>query len=324
MILITGSGPQNRDEELLGHKPFLVLSDFLTRNGIAVLRFDDRGIGSSTGRFEGSTTLDFASDVSSAVDFMKQLCIADLSTNEYPRNPDNGERMMPPDMAAPLIMPSNLGLIGHSEGGLVASIVASRRNDVSQIILLAGPGIPGEKILMQQSALIARAAGVDEKEIDQAAKTNKALYKIVNETPDNFVADQKIKAFFTSNNEQLKLKGKEIISDEEIQSQIQTLTSPWFRFFLSYDPADALSKVKCRVLALNGSLDMQVPPADNLKAIENALKTGGNLSYKVIELPGLNHLFQTAKTGAPSEYATIAETISPTVLDKILEWINIK
>ncbi len=324
VILITGSGPQNRDEELLGHKPFLVLSDFLTRNGIAVLRFDDRGIGKSTGDFTSATTLDFASDVSSAVDFMKQLSLADISTNEFLRNPDNGERILPPEMAAPLILPSNLGLIGHSEGGLIASIVASERTDISQIVLLAGPGLTGEKILLMQSALIARASGEDEKSIAQAEKTNKTIYGIIKDTPDNAAASEKIKEVMLKQAVEQKTGDKEKIPAEDLNLQIAQLTTPWFRFFLTYDPATALSKVKCRVLALNGSLDMQVPPAENLKAIDNALRAGRNQSYKVIELPGLNHLFQTAETGSPSEYAKIGETISPTVLDKILEWINIK
>jgi fermentation-respiration switch protein FrsA (DUF1100 family) len=294
-ILVSGSGPQNRDEELLGHKPFWVLADYLTRQGFAVLRYDDRGVGKSKGEFKSATTLDFATDASAAIDFMRKHKDADTS---------------------------RIGLIGHSEGGLIAPIVASSRKDVAYIVLMAGPGIPGEQILLLQSALISRVEGTDEKHINANLKLSRDIYTVLKKNSDNEKAGQKIRALLAESNEKnAKDSSYHEMSEPEVTAQVETLTSPWFRCFLTLNPENYLSKVNCPVLAINGSLDLQVPPKENLQAIEKALIFGGNSSYVIEELPDLNHLFQTATTGSPTEYAKIEETIAPSVMVLIGKWI---
>ncbi|MCB0523285.1 MAG: alpha/beta fold hydrolase [Lewinellaceae bacterium] len=297
VVLITGSGPQNRDEELLGHKPFLVIADYLTRNGIAVLRYDDRGVGKSTGDFKAANSADFATDVESAIAYLKT------------RNEINQKQ---------------IGLMGHSEGGLIAPLVAARSKDVGFIVLLAGPGIRGDKILLAQMELIAKASGESEEEIKKSLDTNRKVFKLVHKS---------------KNDEQLKSDISKILNeaiDEEaeadipggmskeafISMQAKQIASPWMQYFLTYDPAPALQKVKCPVLALNGEKDLQVPSKENLAAIAKALKKGGNKNVSTKEFPGLNHLFQETKTGAPSEYAEIEQTFSPVVLEEILTWIQ--
>jgi len=295
VILITGSGPQNRDEEIYGHKPFLVLSDYLTRRGIAVLRYDDRGIAKSTGDFSGSTTFDFATDVSAAVDFLK---------------------------AQPAIDTGKIGLIGHSEGGMIAPMIATGRNDIGFIILMAGPGIPGVNILLEQTDLISRANGVSNDEIATARKLNEEIYEVLKKTTDNEKASEKIKKLLTDYTQnQANKKGANKVPEEQINFQVKTMVSPWFRYFVSFDPIEYLSKVKCPLLAINGQLDMQVSSKENLEAIEKAMIFSGNSKYTVMEIPGVNHLFQTATTGSPNEYSKIEETISPIVLEQIGNWI---
>lgn len=301
VILITGSGPQNRDEELLGHRPFLVLSDYLTRRGIAVLRVDDRGIGGSTGNFSQATTEDFAGDVLAGIEFLKSRKDIDSA---------------------------RIGLIGHSEGGLIAPLVAVQSPDVSFIVMMAGPGLTGEEILYLQSDLISRAGGADNETIARNDALMKSIYSVVKEEQNNTIAAEKLRKLIKdemeniSEDENTNSSYSEADLDAQINAQVQTLVSPWMRFFLTYDPKPTLMQVKCPVLAINGEKDLQVPPEENLQAIEEALKAGGNKDYTIKELPGLNHLFQTAKTGSPSEYAAIEETISPTALEVIGNWIS--
>ncbi len=283
VVLICGSGPHDRDESLLGHKPFLVLSDYLTRKGVAVLRYDKRGIGKSTGNYATATTADFADDAEGALRYLKTRSEAD---------------------------PRHIGLIGHSEGGTIAPIVAARNKDVDFIILMAGTGVPGDQILVEQHRLIALTMGMAPDEVEKQAKREREFIDLVEREKDNAVVEKEVRARMGAG-----------VPDAQIGPMVKELTSAWFRYFFTYDPATSLRKVQCPVLALNGSLDLQVPPKQNLPAIRKALEEGGNKHYEVDELPGLNHLFQTAKTGAPSEYAEIEETISPAVLDKIATWI---
>jgi fermentation-respiration switch protein FrsA (DUF1100 family) len=297
VILITGSGPQNRNEELLGHRPFLVLSDYLTRQGIAVLRVDDRGIGGSTGNFSQATTEDFAGDVLTGVEFLKSRKEIDSS---------------------------RIGLIGHSEGGLIAPMVAVQSPDISFIVLMAAPGLTGEEILYLQSDLIARAGGTSNETIGKNEVLMRRMYSVVKEEENNTIAEEKLRDILrvelaNMSEQERKSSG---YSEAAIDSQAAGLSSPWMRFFLTYDPRPALVKVKCPVLAINGEKDLQVPPEENLYAINEALKEGGNKDYTVKELQGLNHLFQTSKTGSPSEYAKIEETISPTALEIVGNWIS--
>ena len=283
VLLITGSGPQDRDENLLGHKPFLILSDYLTRHGIAVLRADDRGTGKSTGVFSGATTADFSTDTEAGVAYLK---------------------------TRPEVDPHKIGLIGHSEGGVIAPMVAARNKDVAFIVMMAGTGVTGDQILPAQAEAIAVASGTNPDEAAKNAAKEKEMLTLVETEKDQSVLEKELKE---------KMAGD--VPDAQIGMQILQITSPWFRYFLTYDPASALRKVTCPVLAINGSLDKQVLPDQNLPAIRKALDEAGNKRVEIDELPGLNHLFQTAKTGAPTEYAEIEETMSPVALEKITSWI---
>lgn len=297
VILISGSGPQNRDEELLGHKPFLVIADHLTKNGIAVLRFDDRGVGKSTGDHSIATSEDFSTDVLAGIEFLKTR--DDINKNY-------------------------IGLIGHSEGGMIAPIVASKSNDVSFIVLLAGPGMPGDELILLQAELIARAEGIREDKIKNDVRLAKKFYDIIKATPDDSEAKKKLLDTFEQYYNALSEEEKTQLGDFEMlkTQQLTVLLSPWFRYFLSFDPVPYLKKVTCPVLALNGEKDLQVPPKENLSVIEKALTDGGNKNFKTKELKSLNHLFQTSETGAFSEYVKIEETFSPVALEEILTWIK--
>jgi uncharacterized protein len=291
VVMISGSGPQDRDETILAHKPFLVIADHLTRNGIAVLRFDDRGVGKSTGKFDTATSKDFADDVRGAVKFLKAR--KDVSS---------------------------VGLIGHSEGGLIAPIVAIDTPDVAFIVLLAGPGVPGDEIIVLQSELIALAMGETKEAVAKQTKLQKAL---IDKAKSGANAKEMEESALQLRKELPKDDQKEFDDNKEmILAQVKTFSSPWFRYFLSYDPRESLRKVKCPVLALNGEFDLQVPPGQNLKEIEKALTVAGNKAITIKELKGLNHLFQPTKTGLPSEYGVIEETIAPVALEAITEWIR--
>ncbi|RTY95377.1 S9 family peptidase [Flavobacterium sp. GT3R68] len=285
VILITGSGAQDRNEELFEHKPFAVIADDLTKKGIAVLRFDDRGIGKSTGSFGNSTTQDFANDVLAAVDFLK------TKSN---------------------INPKKIGLIGHSEGGMIAPIVAANSKDISFIVLMAGPGTPIDELMVEQNTRMAQLSGMSDEQIKVSSEKNKSIYAIIkNSTPENLEKELTAYLKMTMSN----------LSDEAVKNQVQMMSGKWFQYFIKYNPAENLSKVKCPVLAINGSLDFQVPSAANLKAIETALLKGKNKKFKTVELQGLNHLFQEAGTGAFEEYSKIEQTISPKALDVMSNWI---
>jgi len=283
VVLITGSGQQDRDESLMGHKPFLVLADYLTRKGIAVLRSDDRGAGGSGGDFAAATTADFATDVESAVAYLK---------------------------TRPEVDPHRIGLAGHSEGGTIAPMVAARNRDIAFIVMLAGTGVPGDRIIVAQVVAGNEAAGMSHEAAVAAGVRQKRILDLVENEKDEAVLKQKLSA---------ELKD---VPAAQFDTVFRQLTSPWYRYFLTYDPAAALRKVACPVLALNGGRDTQVPPQLNLPAIRKALQEGGNQHFEVEELPGLNHLFQHAKTGAVSEYAQIEETFAPEALEKIAAWIS--
>jgi len=296
VLLISGSGPQDRNETLLGHRPFLVLSDYLTRRGVAVLRVDDRGVGGSTGDWMQATTEDLSKDVLAGIRFLK----------------DREE-----------IDPKRIGLIGHSEGGIIAPMVAAESEDVSFVVLMAGTGLPGEDVLNMQAELIARAEGVPEEAIAKSLERQKRIIRVVKEEKDQEVKEEKLHEIILKALEELPAEQKEALPDPEAyaQAQLASLLSPWFQYFLTYDPRPTLTHVQCSVLAIIGEKDLQVPPKENLSAIKEALEEGGNKDYTVLELRGLNHLFQSAETGAVSEYAKIEETISPSALETIGDWI---
>ena len=301
VVLISGSGPQDRDETLAGHKPFLVLADHLTRGGVAVLRFDDRGVGESGGDFSTATSDHFAADVRGAVRHLR---------------------------GRPDVDPSRVGLVGHSEGGLIAPIVATDPDQVAFIVLLAGPGLDGEAILLSQSEAIQRAQGVDERTISQGLSLSRDSYAILRNTPDADRAKELLAPLIRESfeimtpeaREQAGLGSPEAV-DQAVDATVVQLTSPWFRRFLEYDPALTLEQVRVPVLAIVGAKDLQVLAQPNMTAIEAALERGGNTDVETHVLPGLNHLFQQATTGSPNEYSEIEQTFDPGAMDLVLRWI---
>jgi len=299
VVLVTGSGPQNRDEEILGHKPFLVISDHLTRNGIAVLRFDDRGVAESEGDFQTATSKDFATDVASAIRFLK---------------------------SRPEVNPGKIGIVGHSEGGLVAAMVAAEHPEmVAFVVSLAGTGVRGDQIILAQQQLIGKADGIDEDELLKAAKVNEKLFKAVLEVEDNEALISSMEAILT----QAIADGigeipPGLIQEDFLTIQLAQINNPWMRFFLRHDPSKDWKRVKCPVLAINGENDLQVPAEMNLAAIREAMRAGGNENIKTIVLQGLNHLFQECEIGSPSLYGTIEQTFAPQALEVIEKWINEK
>ena len=297
VVLVSGSGPQDRDESLMGHKPFLVLADHLTRNGIAVLRFDDRGIGKSTGDFGKATTEDFVGDALAGVEYLKK------------RDDLSGVK---------------IGIIGHSEGALIAPWAATKSSDVAFIVMMAGPGVPGDEILFEQGALIAKAGGASDESIAFQRKVQQRLFAIVRDDISDEEATAKGKAALDEIIKELpeEQRGEAEQMRGAIEQQMNGLNSAWFRLFLRHDPRPVLTQVKCPVLAINGAKDLQVPPKQNLPQVEAALRSGGNTKFDVRELPGLNHLFQTATTGSVSEYAQIEETIAPLALNAMSAWIE--
>jgi alpha-beta hydrolase superfamily lysophospholipase len=294
VILITGSGPQNRNEELCNHRPFLVWSDWLTRNGIAVLRYDDRGVGKSTGKFSTATTFDFADDVEAAVSFIRSR--QDLNT-------------------------LSIGLIGHSEGGVIAPIVASSDKDIKFIVLLAGPGIPLYQLSLQTSANISHLEGVPDSAVNQALALNRKYFNLIIE--GSSLSTEQLK------NQVDSMLYHEMLSQHwdkakfnAVKQRYEFLLTPWTRSIVRINPTDYLDKVKCPVLALNGTKDIVVNCQANLTGISKALDQGGNKQYKAVPLDGLNHLFQKANTGSETEYAQISESVNPIALTTVSTWIN--
>lgn len=300
VILVSGSGPQDRDESLLGHKPFHVLADHLSRRGIAVLRYDERGVGKSTGSFVRATSRDFADDARAALTWLR---------------------------ARPGIAGDRVGVIGHSEGGMIAPMIArDPAAGVAFIVLLAGPGVPGDSILLAQGRLIGRSAGLPDSLLAKSTGVSRRIYADLRASRDTTGLRDRIRALYAAYGASLTPDEKRAVqwSDAAIDAQVAQLMSPWFRWFLTHDPRASLREVRVPVLALNGTLDLQVPHEDNLRAIEEAVRAGGNRDVEVVAYPGLNHLFQTAKTGAVAEYSAIDETMAPAVLDKIADWIALK
>lgn len=281
VILISGSGAQDRDETIFSHKPFLVLADHLTRKGIAVLRYDDRGVGKSTGSRDEATSVDFSDDAEGGLDFL---------------------------MKRKEIDPKRIGFIGHSEGGVIAPMIAVRRPETAFIVLMAGTGVDGEQILYEQGQAVLKAQGATEERLAAQRSIQEKMFAIVKAERDPEAAAVKL---------------KEILgSSPAMEQSIRNVNSMWFRYFLTYNPQPVLERVKCPVLALNGSLDTQVVATQNLPAVEAALKKGGNEDFEAVLLPGLNHLMQTAKTGGVPEYNQIEETIAPVALDKMSSWLR--
>ena len=294
IVFFTGSGAQNRDQEVFGHKPFLVLADYLTRAGYATLRMDDRGVGGSGGDMRTATTLDFADDALSGVRYLQKR-------KEIDRK--------------------RIGLLGHSEGALVCAVAAAKApREVAFLIMLAGTGVPGEQILYRQAELMSRKAGLAEPLIERNRALQQRVFEILKRERDDAKAQDAIyEAMLQSLGAGANLPENQKAA---LRAQAANYISPWFRAFITLDPAPYLRKVRCPVLALNGELDLQVDPEQNLPAIERALREGGNKRITIRRLPNLNHLFQKARTGLITEYTEIEETFNPNALEAIRKWLD--
>ena len=297
VILISGSGSQDRNEEIMGHKPFLVLADHLTKKGYGVLRYDDRGVGASGGNPANGTSADFATDTQAALDYLKT------------RKEINKKK---------------IGLIGHSEGGIIAQLIAEKNTDVAFIVMMAGPGIQGSELMILQNYMIGKADGIPESELTTMGTTLRKAYAIIlTENDDKIrkaavsdILNKEFGPFFAS-----KGVPKEDIG-RVVAGQTEMITSPWFVYFLRYNPAPALEKIKCPILALNGEKDLQVAAKANLDGVTRATGKSGNKKVVAKSYPGLNHLFQECTTGSIQEYGTIEQTIAPVVLNDISDWIT--
>lgn len=300
VIFLSGSGPQNRDEELFGFKPFRIIADALTRHGVATLRGDDRGVGGSSGSTSESTTEDFAQDAIAAFRWLA---------------------------ARPEIDPERIGFIGHSEGAIVAAIAASRLPEVAFLVMLAGTAVPGEQVIRAQAEAIARAQGASAEDLAKLRRQQDLLFQAVR-TGDGWDAVvQSARALAREQLAKLPEAQRRAVADPDkaidaaVQQQLAVAKSRWYRFFIDYDPGPALARVTCPVLALFGSLDLQVPAALNRPAIESSLRRAGNQDVTVKVYEGANHLLIKAVTGSPAEYPTLEKTFVPGVLDDLRTWI---
>ena len=285
LVLVSGSGQQNRDEELMNHRPFWVIADYLSRRGVAVLRYDDRGMGGSTGEVLNATSMDFSYDAEAAFDFLRN------------RKEINA---------------SQVGILGHSEGGIINFMVAERRPEVAFLVSLAGPAVNGIEVLKEQQAAILRAQGMTEEMVKFSGNANAQMFDIIEASNDRVEADTLLRQL---------LKGWGY-NEELTEQTVGQMASPWMYYFLKYDPTDAIVKTNCPALLLNGSKDLQVLASQNLPAYEKIIAEHGKTNLTLREMPDLNHLFQHCETGSPTEYVEIEETISPEVLEAIVEFVK--
>lgn len=296
VILLHGSAPLDRDSLMFNHKFFLVWADQLTKQGIAVLRFDKRSAGKSTGDYNTSTLEDFAEDALAGVNYLK-------SRKE--------------------INPTQIGLIGHSEGGLTALLTASKSNEIAFVVLMAAPCRNIEELLYLQEEKLQRVDGVSEEMIAKSLKFRRHFFSVLKEETDRDAAEKKLREIFTKYLGQLT-SSQRVIAEKyygSSENQIKGFNSKTFRYLMTYDPVVTLKHVKIPVLALNGELDFVVAPFENLKQIAKILEEIGHKDFAVMELPKVNHLFQTCITGSITEYADIEETASPLALNRMAEWI---
>ena len=285
MVLVSGSGQQDRDEELMNHRPFWVIADYCTLHGIAVLRYDDRGIGGSTGEVENATSMDFSYDAEAAFDYLRN------------RKEINA---------------SKVGILGHSEGGVINFMVSARRPEVAFLVSLAGPSVNGIEVLKEQQAAILRASGMSEEMVQFNGNANAQMFDIIEASNDREEADSLLRQL---------VKGWGY-NEELTEQTVAQMTVPWMYYFLKYDPTEAIVKTNCPALLLNGSKDLQVIASQNLPGYEKIIAEYGKTNLILRELPDLNHLFQHCETGSPNEYFEIEETISPEVLELIVGFVK--
>lgn len=297
VLLIAGSGRNDRNGTGMGH--FHLLADYLTRHGIATLRYDKRGVMRSTGDFSKATLGDFIQDASAGFSYLKHR----------------------KDIVA-----TQVGLIGHSEGGVVAAMVAAESPDVAFVVSMGGTGINGYDLIILQDCSEARSEGASEEDIEVIRNWVKRFYAIVRDETDSQKAKDKLNKMYAEMTPAVKkaFNAEKGFPKPGTTLHIDVALAPWFREFVQTNPQTAFRKIKCPVLAIIGSKDTQVPSKDNLKGIEEALKAGGNTKYTLLELPDLNHLFQTAKTGSPSEYDQLEEIIAPSALVIITHWVMVQ
>lgn len=303
VILITGSGLQDRDETLFGHKPFWVIADHLTRNGFAVLRVDDRGVGKSTGDGANATSEDFANDVITSINYLK---------------------------ARPEIDVRQIGLLGHSEGGMIAPIVAAKTKDVAFMILLAGPSVKGSAVLKEQRAAIFRVSGVPEQTVSEINALYDEVTRVVIHAGTKSQALTDVEAMVKKWNTSAGTETKTILqtgSEEQVKKfadqVVKQLYSPWFKYFLQFEPAPVLAKSKCPVLALYGEKDIQVVSSQNLEPMKRILaQTRKPENFSVQEIRHVNHLFQKCTACTVAEYGELTETFSAETLALITDWLK--
>ncbi len=303
VLLITGSGAQNRDEELMGHKPFAVIADYLSNKGYVVLRVDDRGTGSTTGNFKNATSADFAQDANAEMDYLKTRPEVDVK---------------------------KLGLIGHSEGGMIAPMVAASRKDIDFVVLLAGPGVKISQLMAEQNTETFRSLGIDSTAATKYGGLVRDVYDEIGigKTKSEFkkTVEKIVKNWEQKNDHRIVWATTHISNDSTRDEWIKNFTdlykSPWFMYFLGYDPVPNLKKLTCKVLALNGTKDIQVISSSNIPGIEAALKNGKCKDFEVHQLTGLNHLFQQCKTCRIDEYGLLDETFSPDALKIMGDWMD--
>lgn len=293
VILVSGSGAQNRDEELFGHKPFLVISDYFTRRGIAVLRYDDRGVGKSTGNFATSTTADFAYDAASAFLYLK------------------GHKR---------INKKKIGIVGHSEGGTIASMVAAADTQVRFVVMLAAPGVRIDELLLKQNKMAQELSGISKMETMISLELIRKFYDVLLNEPDLDKAKLSIESLLKRHQESMPTEIADQIK-KQTPDILANFLSPWFRYFIKIDPKHFVKQITCPVLAINGSKDVQVEAIDNLMAIRRYLAESGNINAYTYIIPDLNHLMQHCETGAVSEYVLIEETFSEEILKIMADWI---
>lgn len=302
VVMITGSGPQNRDESVAGFKIFKVIADYLTTNGIAVLRYDDRGVGKSTGKsVNESTSEEFSTDVMEAINFLKSR--------------DD-------------INPKQIGLFGHSEGGLVAPMVAAKSDDVAFIVCMAGTSVNGAEIIMEQTKLIMLANGEDREKVEKdEADSRVVLNLFLNGASDDEIKEAIRKVKLDEYNklsleQKVKITDKDKWIEDDVKLNFLTFSSPWMKYFLKFDPSTALEKTVCPALMLFGGLDLQVSVKQNEGPTREALTKAGNKDFEIKVFDKANHLFQEATTGSPSEYSKLKKGFVDGFLEYISNWIN--
>jgi uncharacterized protein len=300
VVLIPDRGEHNRDEEKLGHKPFQIIAEYLAMNGIGSLRYDDRGIGQSKGDFKSATTDDFSADAQCAIAYLRKR-------NEVNKN--------------------KIGIIGHGEGGLIASVIASMDKDIKYVALLASPGVKGDTLTILKNEQIARTNGRPEDEVRKLRDIYTKTFNIISSSSDWRIMKEDVTDYLNYNFkkiEQSNGKPAGMTYDQFIDMKVDELTNPWMLNYLKLDPVSALQEVKCPVLVLGAQKDLEVVPEVNIAAIQAALEKAQNNKVTVKILPDLNHNFQECKTGLPDEYPSINQIISTSLLEELSTWLVVQ